>query len=67
MSGPGWAPNEVVQILWNGTVMQQVTADSNGAIDTGFATPSHKAGTVTLALQGTLIGLTASTVYTILG
>jgi hypothetical protein len=67
MSGPGWAPNEVVQILWNGTVMQQVTADSNGAIDTNFVTPTHKAGTVTLAVHGTLIGLTASTVYTILG
>ncbi|GEM_PF-3721900 len=66
LSGPGWAPGESISVLWNGTVVQTATTSAWGSIDTTFASPSHKPGTITIALNETVLGLTPSATFTVM-
>ena len=64
-SGPGWAPNETVQVQVAGTLVATVTADANGSVDTSVVVTRKSLGATTVTITGLTLKLTARADFTV--
>jgi hypothetical protein len=64
-SGPGWAPGESVEVKAGGAVVGNVTADSNGVVDTTVVIDKKTPGDIHITLYGRTLKLTASGDFTV--
>ncbi len=71
VSGQGYAPNEVVKILWNytgpgtGTNVATMTAGSSGIISASFIVPTESIGTYTVAAIGATDNSVSQSTFTV--
>jgi hypothetical protein len=63
-SGPGWTPNELTHLKWNGTQIADLIASPSGVVSWTFTVPSSS-GTVTVTLLGTVSGKSCTATFEI--
>jgi hypothetical protein len=63
-SGPGWVPNELVDLTFS-SYSDRVAADDQGVVHTTFTVPKHAPGVVNVVLTENTYGFRASAPFTV--
>jgi hypothetical protein len=63
-SGPGWVPNESVDLTFS-TYSDRLTADDQGVVHTTFTVPKHSPGVVNVVLTESTYDFRASSPFTV--
>ena len=62
-SEDGWVPGESIQLWLGSTKLQTVVADSAGSATGTFTIPQRQAGSVTIKLTDTVLGISATAAF----